>query len=202
MKKLKKANKQNTQELKFSLITLVFVVFCSFLLVIATFTQLKIYFPTINKLEIINYIPQIPTVLFIAGLLGKRYGTLSVLIYVFTGLFLAPVFALGGGLDYILNFNFGYILGFIFATIFAAKIIETKITILKTILASITGVLTIHITGIIYLTIILLIEHSSIQNILSWITNQSINTILIDITFGLGAFALGNLLKLTIKKIA
>jgi len=45
-------------------------------------------------------------------LLGARLGLLSQLIYLLMGLLGLPVFSSGGGITYILNPSFGYILGF------------------------------------------------------------------------------------------
>ncbi len=50
----------------------------------------------------------------LAGLLlGKKYGTASVLLYVFMGLAGVPVFTQGGGLWYVTVPSFGYLIGFI-----------------------------------------------------------------------------------------
>lgn len=200
MNKSVKPNK--SQELNFSLIVIVLVLFCSFLMVIATFTQLKLYTIENMSLKITNYIPQIPTVLFIAGLLGKRYGILSVSIYILIGLFLAPVFALGGGLDYILNINFGYLLGFIGAIYVSAKLLENKSSILWLLISDLSAILTIHIIGIAYLTTILLFNKESFQTIIHWIYNQSFDTLITDICLGFAALCLGKFIKTTLKKIA
>lgn len=48
-----------------------------------------------------------------AMLLGKNYGALSQLLYLIIGLFIAPIFASGGGIGYIAKPTFGYIIGFI-----------------------------------------------------------------------------------------
>lgn len=202
MNKIKKASNPKNQEINFSLITLVLVVFCFFLIVIVTFTELKVFIISNWELKQINYIPQIPIILFISGLLGKKYGTLSVLLYILTGLFLVPVFALGGGLDYILNFNFGYILGFIPGVYFSAKIIEEKTTLLRLFLANILGITCIHVLGIFYLTVIFLINHENINTIFNWISAQSFNNLQVDFILGLAAIIFGNFIKIILKKIA
>lgn len=48
-------------------------------------------------------------------LLGARLGLLSQLIYILMGLLGLPVFSSGGGITYILNLSFGYIIGFALA---------------------------------------------------------------------------------------
>ena len=46
-------------------------------------------------------------------MLGARYGGLSVALYVALGLCGLPIFTQGGGLSYVLNPTFGYLIGFI-----------------------------------------------------------------------------------------
>ena len=46
-------------------------------------------------------------------LLGPVYGALSVFVYIFIGLLGFPVFTHGGGISYVLQPSFGFILGFI-----------------------------------------------------------------------------------------
>ncbi|NLD86719.1 MAG: biotin transporter BioY [Clostridiales bacterium] len=51
----------------------------------------------------------------LAGLLlGRRRGMISVLIYILLGLVGLPVFTGGGGIGYVLQPTFGYIIGFLF----------------------------------------------------------------------------------------
>ena len=99
--------------------SLVLILFCSFLLIISTFLQLEITHLIIPSkifsgetltvkdfLFTFRYIPQIPAVLFIVGLLGRRLGITSILLYIILGLFFMPVFALGGGWRYIFEYSF------------------------------------------------------------------------------------------------
>ena len=53
--------------------------------------------------------------------LGKRLGTLSVIIYLIIGLIGIPVFTKGGGLLYVLQPTFGYLIGFVFMAYFIGK---------------------------------------------------------------------------------
>ncbi len=55
---------------------------------------------------------QVCVVLCSGLLLGSRFGTLSQALYLLIGLAGVPVFALGGGLSYVLHPTFGYLLGF------------------------------------------------------------------------------------------
>lgn len=156
-----------------------------FLIIIGTFTQINILkllnllfhplssFTNFNFLKTVGspyyYIPQIPIILFISALLGPRIGILSVLMYIIAGLLGLPVFAYGGGIKYFNQQGFGYILGYLIAVIFVGKILSSKVTSLSIFRACIVGVLSVHIIGIIYLTILLLMKGSSLFFILGWI---------------------------------
>ena len=52
-------------------------------------------------------------VLLAGILLGSKLGALAVLLYVVIGLLGLPIFAAGGGLAYIVEPSFGYLIGFI-----------------------------------------------------------------------------------------
>lgn len=58
-------------------------------------------------------------------MLGWKKGTISMAVYCFMGLIGIPVFASGGGISYVVNPTFGYILGFILAS-FVAGILTNK----------------------------------------------------------------------------
>lgn len=185
---IKKFHKPNTR-IKFCLGTIALISFCVMLLIIATFTQIKMNF-NIPENGIISYlkfeyIPQIPCVLFIAGLLGECWGLFTILIYIIMGLtHLYPVFALGGGLSYIFQYNFGYIFAYIFAVLLTSKELKNGNSILHILLAVFYGVFIIHIIGIAYLTIIALLRQDSWDFIKNLIYFQSLSKLLYDIVFG------------------
>lgn len=63
----------------------------------------------------------------LAGLLmGPRLGAVSVGAYVALGLVGFPVFAAGGGIQYIFRPSFGYLLGFIVAAFVAGKLVQRE----------------------------------------------------------------------------
>lgn len=88
----------------------------------------------------------------LAGLLlGSKNGAIAVVIYVVIGLLGIPVFTQGGGLAYILNPTFGYILSFIFGAWVAGFIAEKfKPSILTWTLAGIIAIILIYAIGIPY----------------------------------------------------
>ena len=102
----------------------------------------------------------------IAGLLlGAKYGAMSVALYVFLGLAGLPIFASGGGINYIFKPTFGYLLGFILcAYVTGALSSYLKPSIKNYSISSIIGLLLLHIIGIPYLYIISkYILHSNIS---------------------------------------
>lgn len=199
---------------KFKLGSLLVAIFCSFLIVMATFTPVPLrilaipseafsnageFFATLSSIDqitrVLNYIPQIPVVILIASLLGPRIGMLSIFLYVGSGLIGFPVFASGGGITYLARLGFGYILGFFAGTYVTGKILSlnpNKGNILK---AAIIGVFAIHLTGIVYLSGMLLLKHESVFSIFGWVWQLSGIQILYDLIFAVIAAFLARLLR-------
>ena len=177
--------------------SIVFVLFCSFLLVISTFLQLDITHLIIPSnifsgenltvkdfLFTYKYIPQIPAVLFIIGLLGRRLGITSIILYILTGLFLMPVFALGGGWRYIFEYGFGYILAYIPAGFLLGTILKKGgYTYKNTAKAVFVGVLLIHLIGLSYMMCLAVLKHTGWAFVGDWLVAQSGLKILYDFIF-------------------
>lgn len=212
-KQLSKFQYQN-QPLRLTPGVIVLVGICAFLIVMATFTQfdfnhfilpwdfLSYLGDDFKNPEVMShfikhyrYIPQIPTIMFIVALLGRRFGIASVLIYILVGLFWLPVFALGGGLEYVFQYGFGYILAYIPAVFFAGSILRSGLTYRNMAQASLVGVLTIHITGILYMLFMATLQKESSSLVLGWIAAQSGVKILYDLLFGFIAMVLAKFTK-------
>lgn len=177
--------------------SLVLILFCSFLLIISTFLQLEITHLIIPSkifsgetltvkdfLFTFRYIPQIPAVLFIVGLLGRRLGITSILLYIILGLFFMPVFALGGGWKYIFEYSFGYILAYIPAAFLLGTILKNNgYTYKNTAKATILGVLLIHLIGLSYMMCIAALKHTGWDFVGNWFLSQSGLKILYDFIF-------------------
>ncbi len=108
----------------------------------------------------IPYVPltlQTVFVLLSGMLLGKKSGALACLVYLAVGLSGLPVFTKGGGLMYLLEPSFGYILGFplgaFLAGIRAEKGKNRSFGVLF--LSAVCGLCGIYIPGILYLAGIL-----------------------------------------------
>lgn len=96
---------------------------------------------------------QIGAVLLIACLGGKNAALLSQLAYVGLGLIGLPVFDRGGGLEYLQEPSFGYLIGFILGSWVCGLVaFKTLVKLSSLILSCFLGLVVIHVTGIIYLT--------------------------------------------------
>lgn len=197
--------------------SLMIVILATMAIVTATFSQLPIVhfaylqntimtlFHNSQNIEDINkyfyYIPQIPIILIIGGILGPRLGFLSVLIYFILGIIGFPIFASGGGYKVLANPYAGYIFGYFFGVVAAGKNIKEKLTFKSLTKATFWGVLSIHITGIIYLTVVLLLNQQSFYSIMSWICVLTGFQFLYDMIFGCLALLISKPLKLILWPI-
>ena len=84
-----------------------------------------------------------------ALVLERRLAVLSVIVYIMIGLVGFPIFANGGGINYIFSPTFGYLVAFIFATYFISSFKEKNIYISTAI-----GMLIIYALGMIYFVFI------------------------------------------------
>jgi len=143
-----------------------------------------------------QYIPQIPVLFFASVILGPLWGTIAVLVYIALGLTpYFPVFALGGGPTYFMQYGFGYILAFPFAVCTAGKMLNKDISNFGIIKAAFFGVLIIHFIGCSYLTVISLIRHESLDFVLDLIFAQSVTKLFYDYIFTLLVMFVSRFLK-------
>jgi len=84
--------------------------------------------------------------------LGFKYGTVSVIIYVCLGLCGLPVFAGGGGVSYLLNPTFGYIIGFVVSCGFVGYLTDKfgRDNYYRSFLYSLAGLIPIYLIGVSY----------------------------------------------------
>lgn len=192
--------KYKGEPIKITAGTLILTCFCILLLIVATFTQLTITHPYIplgnmvsdnyTAIKTYRYIPQIPMVFFIVALLGRKFGILAIAGYIILGMFF-PIFALGGGISYLLEYGFGYILAFIPAIFFAGTLLKVKSDFLRIVLLSTLGVGAIHILGILYMLFVAALRHAPMDLVSSWIASQSGIQVLYDIFFSIIAIYVG-----------
>lgn len=94
----------------------------------------------------------------LAGIfLGARLGAMSVALYVVLGLLGLPVFASGGGIGYIFQPTFGYLIGFIIGTYVTGMIVqkEENPSRKRILVACLLGLGIIYICGTAYYWIIM-----------------------------------------------
>lgn len=192
----------HNENLRFTLGTLVVTILCAFLIVVATFTQFHFIHHSVILNGILNpydfimsvtkefaavrkydYIPQIPVIIFIAALLGKRYGLASIIIYIIAGLTFFPVFALGGGITYVAQYNFGYILGYIFAVFIAGQYLSGEFNLKNTAKAVLWGVFLIHAVGLLYFILIVIIRQDPLSYVGELANFHMLSKICYDIFF-------------------
>lgn len=201
--------KYNGEPIKITIGTLVLTCFCILLLIVATFTQINFTHPIIPSdamaflaqeptnhqiaqhfSRTYRYIPQIPMIFFIVALLGRKFGILAISGYIILGMFF-PIFALGGGITYMFEYGFGYILAFIPAIFFTGTLLKIKTDFLRILLMGALGVLAIHVLGVLYVLFIATLRHTPLDLVTTWIFSQSGIQIFYDIFFTIIALYFG-----------
>ncbi len=196
------------EPVRFTAGTLVLICLCILIIIMSTFTQLPIVdifsidksggFKLSNYLvdsACYYYIPQLPAVFFVIALLDRRYGLTAIVLYILIGLFWLPVFGMGGGIHYISEYGFGYILAYIPATFITATIIKNNYGFLNILKAVVIGVLAIHVIGVLYMLFISTLFNTSADMITGWITSQSGIKVFYDILFCICSIYLARFVK-------
>ncbi|MEB3287846.1 MAG: biotin transporter BioY [Vampirovibrionales bacterium] len=142
----------------------------------------------------IQYNFQLPLALLMGGLLGSFLGGVSVLSYILVGLFLAPVFANGGGLNYIYQPGFPFLIAMIAGAVYAGQLLRRAFHHRKpwkqTLFMYSAGILSVAFThglGLIGLTSMLLVTSpfmgtaDPIGNWLNWVVHLSLEPLPYDV---------------------
>ena len=117
-------------------------------------------------------------------LLGARLGAFSQVVYVVLGLIGLPIFTQGGGLTYIFNPTFGFLIGLIAAAYVIGKLTEKQTSLLRIALACLAGLFVLYLIGLPYMHIILTVYMSKAM------------TIMDSIKVGMLIFLPGDLIKI------
>ena len=119
-------------------------------------TLLPVYIPLqiINKSTSSIEIPitwQIPTIILLTLIFHKKIVFSAFTIYIFLGLFIAPVFHEGGSIGYLLTPNFGYLLG-VYPLIIIIHNFKNRyeINIGNFLINGLIAICAMHLTGIFY----------------------------------------------------
>ena len=99
-------------------------------------------------------------VLMAGLLLGARDGAISVTVYIIMGLLGLPVFTRGGGIGYVLQPSFGYLIGFILGAFVTGALInrfnkKSAATAGKAFGATLVGMIPVYVIGITYQVLIM-----------------------------------------------
>ena len=188
--------KKQIEGIRLTFGSLLLILCCTFLIILATFVKFDITHFIIpsslfggEKLILKDFlytyslIPQIPIVMFVGAFLGRKYGIISVLLYILLGLFVIPVFALGGGPKYVFEYGFGYILAYIPAVFFAGTVLKSGFSNRNILQAVLVGVLTIHLIGVLYMLFIAGLKQEGWTFMSGWICAQSGIKIVYDMIF-------------------
>jgi biotin transport system substrate-specific component len=109
---------------------------------------------------------QIGAVLLTGCMGGRNAGAISQIAYITLGLSGAPVFAKGGGFDYLLDPGFGYLLGFIPGAWLCGWLALSRRAKLELLgFSSLVGLIMIQACGLIYLLILYLFGVSGINSL-------------------------------------
>jgi len=119
-------------------------------------TMLPVYIPLqfIDKSSNSIDLPitwQMPTIILLTLIFHRKVVFIAFSIYVFLGLFIAPVFHQGGSIGYLLTPNFGYLLGvYPLIKIIGNLNTRNKINVGNFLIKGFTGICAMHLTGIFY----------------------------------------------------
>ena len=132
------------------------------IIIATTFIPVIISIPFQNQLIQIFDIPitwQVPSIILITLIFRGQVVLISFSIYLIIGLFFLPVFHNGGSVGYLLTPNFGYLLGIypLIKIIDKLNKLNHKIYYYDILKYGVIGITSMHITGIIYSFIQILI---------------------------------------------
>lgn len=207
--------KYNGTPVRFRLGTIFVMVLMLQLLIVAAFTEIHfthlifppdifsnwtLYFPDgdVNGqafIRHIKYIPQVPMIFFMLGLLDKKYSLITVLLYIILGFCGYPIFAMGGGWKYIFQYGVGYILAYIPTVIVSGKILSQNYDFKNILKSVIIGLVIINLIGGLLLLFIASLKHESwfiIKNLLYSLTGFKF---IYDLIFSVIAVYLSLLVK-------
>ena len=91
-------------------------------------------------------------VLLAGFLLGPKYGSISMLVYIALGLVGLPIFTEGGGVMYVLKPTFGFLIGFAVCALLAGRLAGRlkKLTVGSLFLAGMLALVPVYVIGAVY----------------------------------------------------
>jgi biotin transport system substrate-specific component len=130
-----------------------------------------------------GYTFQLPAALFLATLLGPFMGPMIIGLFLAIGLMVFPIFANGGGLQYLTQPGFGYLLGVLLMAYPLSKRFhkafqkqDNASRSLKILVQALAAVLMVHLVGIVYLVGLTLAHQIPFGELGGWILRLSVET--------------------------
>lgn len=192
------------RKIKVPINNFILVLFCTLLIVGATFVDVNIkhyiipsgfsfnkVFASDDFIYSFSIIPQIPILMFVCSVLGKRLALTCTCMYILLGLCVFPIFALGGGISYVAEYSFGYIIAYILGVYICGSFLNKKYSFGNMILGAILGVLVIHLCGILYMIFVTLLKQDGSTFIKTWISAQSGLKIIYDVVLSFVCILIG-----------
>ncbi|MBR5250452.1 MAG: biotin transporter BioY [Clostridia bacterium] len=138
---------------------------------------------------------QLPVFLLTTFILGE-YAVISAIIYLVLGLVGLPIFAFGGGLGYVFQPSFGYIIGFVIACFVCGKLFNplptgNRITIKKAFFVTLLFLAIVYFVGVIYFVFVSKLYLNSTSSIWTLLTVSLVGTIWKDLLLSLVFLPLG-----------
>lgn len=116
---------------------------------------------------------QIGAVLLVGCMGGRNAAALAQIAYIFLGLTWFHIFTYGGGIRYVFEPTFGYLLGFIpGAWVCGALALQLPRKLESLAFSCLCGLLTIHLTGISYLVVNYFLNNDSARSLLALFTDM------------------------------
>lgn len=207
--------KYSGEPVRFRLGTLLVIILAVQLLVVSAFTEINFkhlifpldifsnwsfYFPDgdVNAsgfVRHIQYIPQVPMLFFLLGLLDKKYSLITVALYIIAGFIGYPIFSMGGGWKYIFQYGVGYILAYIPTIWVSGTILDRNFDFKNIVKSVLFGLVIINLIGGVVLLFIATLRHESwiiIKNLLYSLTGFKF---VYDLIFSVIAVYLGLFVK-------
>lgn len=180
---------------QFFLTTLLVMVWAIVLMVMGAMLVVRLPDPILWAQHVYQasaYSFQVPAVLLAAAVLGCRFGGLTMLLYLALGLGGLPIFAGGGGLDYLYGPTAGYLLGFLFVPAILHRCLIRAYRdsgwfrgrSLWLLLGTVLAVVVIHAAGLAGLAIHCLLGKLTWLQAQHWLTQLSWPALAYDILFG------------------
>ena len=207
--------KYNGEPVKLTTGTILTILFSVLLIIMATFTELKFkhcfipmdlfsnwgfYFTPDGTnwdgfWKSVKYIPQVPIIFFILGILDRKYTLIAILLYLILGFAGYPIFAMGGGWKYIFQYGVGYLLSYIPAVFFSGTILNRNYKFANVFKAVLAGVIIINLIGALVLLLSACLRHENWFMVKNLLYSMTFFKFFYDVVFSIIALYFSLLVK-------